>query len=684
MAQCVLALLLIGTMSTAASLLFNSIMSQNSDAPQINVSGRQRMLSQRTSLYADRLIVAETDSERTNVLTSLNSAISLMETSHQALIHGDQELGISANMEANLHEHYFGEVGLDQRVRDFIASARSLTKEPKERLTASNPYLVSISTAASRDLLGDLDAAVKLYEQNGIARTTLLGRAELFVWLATLALLFAVGIFIFRPMVYRIESQFEENIVANLELVEKDRRIRLLLDSTGDGLLPIDLDGRVQPGASSKVGDWFGDVAAGELFWDAIADDADESLAMQLGFEQIVSDFLPFDVAVSQAVTSVHRGGQVLGIDYRELHDDGQRTGFLLVFRDITSDLAREKSEAETREFSKVLSNAMQDQHSFSRFVAETRDSLAEAASTETSEDGAARLLHTIKGNTSIFGFHQFSKQVHLAEESLLSGEAASRVIPTLSEAWDRRVEQFHELIDRQEDVRISRREHQLHIDHLEQAECGIDLVCEVRRWSFESARRNLEQIAKGAERLAHRLNKKVEVQLDVEDGLRLDAEHFGGVFSSLIHIVRNSLDHGIESAEERRAVGKPIVGQLNLRCRVENNFVKISVSDDGGGVDWDKIRDKAANMGLSTDSPESLVDALFSDGLSSRDYATEISGRGVGMSAIKETVERQNGSVSVKSESGLGTRITLSMPLPSDCAYADLIQGELCETGDS
>ena len=672
--QCIVVLVLIGAMSTAACLLLSSILAtKESDAPQVNIAGRQRMLSQRVCLYAHRLVATQQARERDDIRSTLESAIDLMETSHFALLHGDASMGVSADLDANLEDHYFGDSGLDSRVRGFIHASRRLLNEPEDQLVLENPHLQKITEAASKRLLVELDAAVMLYEQNSNARTSLLRHAELVIWGCTLVLLGGVWTWVFRPMVERIQFHLEDRRKANAELIDKDRRIQLLLDSTGDGLLPIDLDGRVQSGASSRVSMWFGEVGLGKPFWDVISNDEDEKLSIELGFEQIVSDFLPFDVAVAQAVSRVTRGDQVLGIDYRELFDEGERTGFLLVIRDITSDLAREKSEADTREFGKILSNAIRDQHSFSRFVTETRISLAQAASSETTEAVAARLLHTIKGNTSIFGFQQFSRQVHAAEESLLSGETLSHIMPSLQEDWNRRAEQFQEIISCREDVWISQYEHERHIDHLTRAGCCAGLVPAIRRWSFESARRNMEQLAKGARRLAGRLNKEVKVKLVVDDALRLDAENFGGIWTALIHVVRNSLDHGIETPEQRVANGKPPAGNLEFRCRIEGDSVKITVADDGCGVDWERIRDKAADMGLPVDCKESLVEALFSDGLSSRDHASEISGRGVGMSALKEMVELKGGIVAITSERGSGTEVMLSIPLPNDNAYIDL-----------
>ncbi len=667
------ALALIGIFSSFMSLQLNSLSAtQAVDAPRINLSGRQRMLCQRISLLAIRLIHADNPSQASLLHDDLAAAVGLMERSHHALLFGDRELGISSEMNSNVHDLYFGNLALNSSVNEFTALARRVLAHDPSSLTIDNPALIAMVAKTDR-LLAGLNRAVLLNEQDGQERINEIRGMEFAAWLCTVVLLFVEGLMIFRPMALQVRSQLNKNQAANEELIAKDRRIQLLLGSTGDGLLPVNELGQVTGGISSRVESWFGPVEEGKFFWDIIAEDSERSLEIELGFEQIVAGILPFDVAVSQAVSIVHIRGQVLGIDYREVFDEGKRTGFLLVIRDITSELAREKSEAETKEFGQILSNAMRDQHSFSRFIEETRNSLALAAAADVDDSTRVRVLHTVKGNTSIFGFERFSQQVHEAEGLLLSGEHARNVVPKLQQVWEQRVQQFQEIIVGRDDVWISKREHNRHIAHLTNNDALQRLVPEVKRWRFESAYRNLEQLAKGANRLASRLKKAVDVQIDADQELRLDADHFGKIWSSLIHVIRNAIDHGIELPELRKSVGKAVTGSLKLSCQIDAGLVTISIVDDGAGIDWKRIARKAAEEGMPNDTSEALIDALFTDGLSSREDANDISGRGVGMGALKAAVEEENGSITVQSEQGQGTQITLAIPLPKQSAYEDL-----------
>ena len=135
-----------------------------------------------------------------------------------------------------------------------------------------------------------------------------------------------------------------------------------------------------------------------------------------------------------------------------------------------------------------------------------------------------------------------------------------------------------------------------------------------------------------------------------------------------LTHMVRNALDHGIESPEARRAAGKDPVGRLLLRAYHEAGAMVIQVSDDGGGLDRRRIAEKAVAMGLASESArlseEDLARVVFEPGFSTAEKVTEISGRGVGMDVVRRNVEALRGSVAIESEPGQGTTVTIRVPL--------------------
>ena len=123
---------------------------------------------------------------------------------------------------------------------------------------------------------------------------------------------------------------------------------------------------------------------------------------------------------------------------------------------------------------------------------------------------------------------------------------------------------------------------------------------------------------------------------------------------------VRNAVDHGLEPPADREAAGKPPVGTIRLRAAEADGRVVIEIRDDGRGIDWNRVAQKARLLGLPWDQPEDLVAALFADGLSTKDSVSETSGRGVGLAAVRAACRELGGDVSVTSEPGKGSCFTM------------------------
>jgi len=176
----------------------------------------------------------------------------------------------------------------------------------------------------------------------------------------------------------------------------------------------------------------------------------------------------------------------------------------------------------------------------------------------------------------------------------------------------------------------------------------------------FDKLERNLKKIS-------HDLGKEVKVVIHGGD-TELDKYIMEELADPLMHIIRNAIDHGIESAEERTALGKPPYGQVTFNAYQKGNYVFIEISDDGRGIDTNKIRKKLIEKGqLSPEqevSEEFLLQMIFSPGFSTKDNATELSGRGVGLDVVRNNLARLRGIVDVKSEIGKGTTFILTLPL--------------------
>jgi two-component system chemotaxis sensor kinase CheA len=168
---------------------------------------------------------------------------------------------------------------------------------------------------------------------------------------------------------------------------------------------------------------------------------------------------------------------------------------------------------------------------------------------------------------------------------------------------------------------------------------------------------------------LARQLGKDVELELSGE-ATEIDKTMIEDLNDPLVHLVRNAVDHGVESAEERSAVGKPSKSIVHLSARQEGDHILITISDDGKGMNPEILRNKAVQKGLITTeeantlSDEQSLHLIFKPGFSTKDEISSVSGRGVGMDVVNTNIQKLNGSINIRSIPGKGSMFEIYLPL--------------------
>ncbi|MFY2559714.1 hybrid sensor histidine kinase/response regulator [Corallococcus terminator] len=167
---------------------------------------------------------------------------------------------------------------------------------------------------------------------------------------------------------------------------------------------------------------------------------------------------------------------------------------------------------------------------------------------------------------------------------------------------------------------------------------------------------------------MARTQTKEVDLLIENAD-IGVDRSMLADVRDALVHLLRNAVDHGLESPDTRQQLGKPLTGRVRIRVRVDGDMLHIEVEDDGRGIDPERLRQVAVNKRLinavqaAALSEREAIELIFRPGFSTREQVSELSGRGVGMDVVKRKVETLGGSVGVNSRIGRGTTITLRLP---------------------
>jgi two-component system chemotaxis sensor kinase CheA len=190
------------------------------------------------------------------------------------------------------------------------------------------------------------------------------------------------------------------------------------------------------------------------------------------------------------------------------------------------------------------------------------------------------------------------------------------------------------------------------------------DQMLEIRMVPVGQIYRRLSQVIR---RYSREVGKKIDLKMFGED-TEIDKYLAEEIVDPLVHIVRNAIDHGLETQEERIAAGKPEVGNVTLKAFQRGNHVVMEVTDDGRGIDPERLRKKAIEKGIIEAGTElnrkDLMELMFMPGFSTKDVVSEVSGRGVGLDIVKDKLSSMGGFVDVKSEKGEGTTFTLTLPI--------------------
>ena len=457
------------------------------------------------------------------------------------------------------------------------------------------------------------------------------------------------------------------------EVKKRTRAIRTIIDNVKFGFLVIGHDMHVQDECThSCLGLFDTKKVAGKNLCDLLQLNEQEMTFFQLCIDQIYEDLLPATVSMAQLPRRFETKARILSVEGSIIRDEANKVNQLLfTVSDITALEAAQRESNNNR----VLVRILKEKESFKSFLLDSSTQLVQAKSAVKKKDVSfvRRVIHTVKGNSASYGLTEIMSTIHGIEEH------------------DKVVVKDLELIEDMFRKFLKANYTVLEIDYDRSADFGFEVTtdqlknlkgiikkiktkdsAEIKRWTAKLVQKPastmLGPVGEFVAKLADRLRKDVEFEISGTDTL-MDVDTMRPVFQSMTHMIRNAIDHGIEPAGERK--NKSNRGYLKIALSASPSAYRIVIADDGRGIDVEMLKQKAVEKKLLTKkeaqnmADSDAMELIFLDGLSTAKETTDISGRGVGMSAIKAVIDRNYGEIKIETKVGKGTTFTLSIPKP-------------------
>lgn len=464
----------------------------------------------------------------------------------------------------------------------------------------------------------------------------------------------------FRNMASAIQTR-EERISA------RNRDMRRVLDNVGQGFITLDAAGTMSDERSAIVDQWFGVPESGAKFWTYISStNARVANWFRLGWASIEEDMLPLELCLDQLPRTVEVKDSIFEFTYRSILDGERLEQLIVVVTDVTARVARERAERGQREMMAIFNRILADKTAFELFFSEASGLIERITRHSGTPSELKRNVHTLKGNCALYGLESIVTVCHEIEERLGAEDnvVEARYSDALLALWQQVREVRSQLVRNDEHIQLDREEFEKFLQDLERRVDHDVLASTFVSWQYEPASKRLALIREQIEHFSKRFGKDYIQVVYGESRLRLPPQSWGPFWSAFAHVIRNAVDHGVERPEERKKAGKPAQATIELGIEKVDGYVQVRIADDGGGVDWSAIAARAAAAGLPHTTPAELENALFAEGITSRSEATMVSGRGIGLGAVRAMVSDLGGRIVIDSQPGRGTSFKFLLPL--------------------
>lgn len=475
-----------------------------------------------------------------------------------------------------------------------------------------------------------------------------------------------------------------------LEISELNQKLKALLDSLNQGFLIFDSSGSCWEVSSKACESVIETDPAGKKIWDVLKINPDKQDGFKKWLITLFGELLPFrDMAELGPKEFSHSQGKNIKLEYYPIRDfKNEISGVVLVATDISELIQAQKEAEKEKANSQFILKVVKQKKSFQTYFSESNRIFKEFLESTKLAPGLWNLdlvfrnLHTLKGGAASFSVKNVSEMAHQLENQIL--QLQNEPDEFNREDWDSNEQIFIQEFknfqsEAQELLGSSGAQSQLEKVELPKTQL-IQIIDLLSFWSktksFSESLKNeyltepIQESFESYEYLiqstADQLGKKILPLHFSTPQFRWSPEPYKAFLSSLVHVFRNAIDHGLETPEVRLSSGKSEFGKIEIQSQIYLNTIELVISDDGNGISKERIEMKMIEKGISPQnmSEKQILMQIFEPQFSTQDQVTNLSGRGVGLDAVKHEVEKLGGSIDIETSPGSGTRFIFKLPL--------------------
>lgn len=484
---------------------------------------------------------------------------------------------------------------------------------------------------------------------------------------------------------HKLESMVEDR---TKELYELNQFTQAMINSLNQGLFAFDKDLNCHQFYTKACEEIFHCKPTDVKYYDLILE-PEKSTTYENWAKVTFEGLLHFDSCRALLPDKIVKNDQTIKLEYYPLRNEAEQLVYIVaVATDISIQIETQKNLSALQDFASSIIKISKSKFQYQHFVLETNESIenllefSKHPSLE-SLSSMIKILHTLNGNLGLFYFNKAREMVIDIEQAAINQhkfgdfenlDALKESIINLKHFFQELTVDLNQTLGLKDNskiksVEISSETVQDFYQFLVRSNANPSILDEFLN-TFErvSLKNFVEFYDEYCQNIAQKLNKKISpLKITSQTDIKINFETYKDVLNNIVHLLRNSLDHGIETPEERTLHQKLENGSIEITLENQKNQISLKFKDDGKGIDPEivarKFKEKNPATDLESLSSTDKMNLIFSPMFSTKESYNSISGRGVGLSALKEAVDKIGGTIQIESEVGQGTTFTITLP---------------------